>query len=710
MTEGRAQRDRADMSDERARRRVRVTAIAFLITVGVTLFFGLTARTPPAHPESGGPGFAYVGVVLLFPIAGFLILWRQPRNAVGWILVVIGFAWLTPLAELGEWLLSRGLPGGAELSALAGGSWAPPVLLTGTLLLLRFPNGHLLSPRWRFVEWLALVDMVAIVAAIAVYPSTFEDLGYPAVHNPLVVPGVSHAAEVLLPAILFCFPVAIVLSAVSLVLRFRRSRGVERLQMKWIATAAAIVATLYFTGVVASLGQVSGSGGGGEPWWLALLDNLSFLSFVLLPTAIVVAVLRYRLYEIDVVINKAIVYGALAAFVTAAYVGIVVGLGHVIGSERSIPLQVAATVVVAVAFQPLRERLQRFANRLVYGRRATPYEVLARFAEQVAGTYSTDEIASALAKLLVEGTGATTAEVWVARDGTTRLEAIWPAAAEPSVTLPADDELTRVAPVVHRGDALGALVIRKGASEPIGPSDEKLLADVAAQAGLVLRNVRLVDDLRASRQRLVAARDAERRKLERNIHDGAQQRLVALAVLYNMAAGLAKPLGEQRQAAIADLGAQAQTALETLRDLARGIYPAVLSDSGLVPALEGQARKSSVPIEVLAESVGRHPQEIEAAVYFCCLEALQNVAKYAGASRAVVRLEERDGEIAFEVRDDGVGFDRDAIDEGLGMRNMEDRIAAIGGALEIRSEPGRGTTIAGYVPVPRGARTLEPIR
>jgi signal transduction histidine kinase len=697
----------AVVSDERARRRVRIVAVGFLANLAVTIFFGLTALPPPAAPTDGGgtTSVAYLGVVLVFPLMGFLILWRQPRNRVGWILVLIGFAWIFPLAEIGEWLMSRGLPGGPALSALAAGSWAPPVILTGTVLLLRLPNGDLLAPRWRFVEWFALADAVAIVAAIAVYPGTFDELGYPAVHNPLVIPGVSDAAQALLPVFLFCFPVTIVLAAVSLILRYRRSRGAERLQMKWIATAAGIVATLYFFGIVLSLGQVSGSTGD-QAWWLSLLDNLSFLSFALLPAAIVIAVLKYRLYEIDVVINKAIVYGALAAFVTAAYVGIVVGVGHVVGSERSIALQIVATVVVAAAFQPLRERVQRFANRLVYGRRATPYEVLARFTEQVAGAYSTDEIASALAKLLVDGTGARVAEIWLHAEDSSRREAHWPLDAEVSAELPTEDELTRVVAVVHRGETLAELVLRKAANEPIGPSDEKLLADVAAQAGLVLRNVRLVDDLRASRQRLVAARDAERRKLERNIHDGAQQRLVALAVLYNMAAGLAKPLGEGPQAAIADLGAQSRSALETLRDLARGIYPAVLSDQGLVAALEGQVRKSAVPIEVVADGVGRHPQEVEAAVYFCCLEALQNVAKYAEATHVVVTLAEHDDEVRFSVQDDGVGFERDAVELGSGMRNMQDRLAAIGGGLEIRSTLGAGTTVIGHVPSMLATRAL----
>jgi signal transduction histidine kinase len=249
-------------------------------------------------------------------------------------------------------------------------------------------------------------------------------------------------------------------------------------------------------------------------------------------------------------------------------------------------------------------------------------------------------------------------------------------------------------------------VIRKGANDPIGPRDEQLLADVAGQAGLVLRNVRLIEDLKASRQRLVAARDTERRTLERNIHDGAQQRLVALAVLYNMAAALAKPLGEDHHAAIVDLGAQAQSALETLRELARGIYPAILSDRGLVAALESQARKSPLPVDVVATGVARYPQDVEAAVYFCCLEALQNVAKYADATGAVVRLDDVGGELTFSVEDDGVGFDASAAGSGSGTRNMQDRVAAIGGVLDVRSRPGEGTIVRGRVPAAHEAPAL----
>jgi signal transduction histidine kinase len=691
--------------DRRARRLVWLGAAGFVFTVLLTVVFSLVTLPPPAVPEEGGGSLAFLAVVLPFPVAGLFILARQPRNHVGWILLAIGYAWVQPLSSIGEFAMSRSIPGGAELTALAGGTWAPPIVLMGTVLLLRFPNGELLSPRWRWVERMALVVMVVILLTIALSPGDFAFIGYPDVQNPLAFAPIVRG---LLPVALLCLPVAIVLSAISLVIRFRRSRGIERLQMKWLTTAAAVVALLYLIGMVASMGTIWEEAS--ESAWMEVLNNLSFLSFLLIPVAIAIAVLRYRLYEIDVVINKAIVYGALAAFVTASYVGIVVGIGYAIGSERSVTLSIAATILVAVAFQPIRERVQRFANRLVYGKRATPYEVLAGFAEQVAGTFATDEIATAIARLLVEGTGADRAEIWLRTGDEPQLEAMWPDEERAgAAAIPENDDLTRVAPVVHRGETLADLVLRKEASDPIGPADEKLLEDVAGQAGLVLRNVHLIEDLRASRQRLVAARDTERRKLERNIHDGAQQRLVALAVLYNMAAGIAKPLGEEHQAAIAELGQQTQAALETLRDLARGIYPAVLSDGGLIPALRSQARTSPMPLEIEAESIGRYGQEVEAAVYFCCLEALQNVAKYAGATRAVVRLSEVDGEVRFEVVDDGAGFDAATVELGSGTRNMQDRLAAFGGSLEVRSAPGAGTTVIGRVPVPREAPALATV-
>ena len=399
---------------------------------------------------------------------------------------------------------------------------------------------------------------------------------------------------------------------------------------------------------------------------------------------------------------------------------IVVGIGTAFGSRSSRLLTVLAAVVMAVAFQPVRERARRLANRVVYGKRATPYEVLSDFSERAAGAYSTEDVLPRMAPVLAEGTGATRAEVWLRVGAELRPAASWP---EPSGEEPlrlriVGDELSEVPgsgqafPVRHQGELLGALTLTKPPSEPLTPTETKLLSDLASQVGLVLRNVRLtselqarLEELRASRQRLVAAQDEERRRLERNLHDGAQQQLVALAVKLGMAETLARKDPERTAEMLLGLKADTGEALDNLRDLARGIYPPLLADKGLGAALDSQARKAAVPTTVEVDSIGRYPQEVEAAVYFCCLEALQNVAKYAGASKASIRLLADHGSLGFEIEDDGAGFDTGAIGYGTGLQGMADRLDAIGGTLEVRSQPGEGTTITGRIP----ARATEPI-
>jgi signal transduction histidine kinase len=226
-----------------------------------------------------------------------------------------------------------------------------------------------------------------------------------------------------------------------------------------------------------------------------------------------------------------------------------------------------------------------------------------------------------------------------------------------------------------------------------------LVRDLGAQAGLVLRNVRLIEELRASRRRIVTAQDERAKQLERNIHDGAQQQLVALGVQL----GLARRVAESDAPGIAEtlerLQTQTTDALENLRDLARGIYPPLLADQGLLVALDAQARKAPISVEVEGDGIGRYPQEAEAAIYFCCLEALQNVSKYANASNARVRLGESDGTIAFAVSDDGVGFNPSMTPLGTGLQGMKDRLEALGGALTVESIPGGGTTVTGSIPV-----------
>jgi signal transduction histidine kinase len=237
------------------------------------------------------------------------------------------------------------------------------------------------------------------------------------------------------------------------------------------------------------------------------------------------------------------------------------------------------------------------------------------------------------------------------------------------------------------------------ANDPMDPAKEKLVADLAAQAGLVLRNVRLLEDLRGSRRRLVAAQDEERRKLERNIHDGAQQQLVALAVKARLARSLTERDPAKAEEMLGQMETEMQQALEDLRDLARGIYPPLLADQGLAAAVESQARKATIPVEVIPDGVGRYPQTVEAAVYFSVLEALQNVAKYANASHAAIRLGQNGSTLTFEVRDDGSGFDPASTGYGTGLQGIADRLASLNGVLQVASAVGSGTTVSGAIPL-----------
>jgi signal transduction histidine kinase len=362
----------------------------------------------------------------------------------------------------------------------------------------------------------------------------------------------------------------------------------------------------------------------------------------------------------------------------------------------------------------VRERVQKVANRLVYGQRATPYEVLSEFSGRVAETYAADEVLPRMARVLQEGTGAESATVWLRGNAELRPAATYPAApgvhaplAMGNGTLPALPGATRAVEVRHQGELLGALSVSKRRGEALTPIEQKLVDDLAHQAGLVLKNVGLsadlqarLDELRASRQRLVSAQDVERRRLERNLHDGAQQHLVALKVKLGLAEMLLGRDPAKAAATLEQLKGDADEALKTLRDLARGIYPPLLADKGLVVALEAQARKATLPVRVEAEGVGRYAQDVEATVYFCVLEALQNVQKYAGASQVVVRLRVEEGTLRFEVTDDGAGFDAATVHKGAGLTNMSDRLDALGGTVEVSSRRDAGTCVRGALPAP----------
>jgi signal transduction histidine kinase len=649
----------------------------------------------------------------LFPIIGYILAIRRPDNAISWLMLGIGAAF-----GLGAFVGSyasyaiHGGVGGYHLGTIALAidqpMWVPIVGLPATFLLLLFPDGHLPSPRWRWFAWILGISMVITYLAILFGPGRFEE-PFPNVVNPL-------GSEALRPvlagatAAIVMLPIGVIGSLVSLVQRFRRSTGIERLQLRWLVTAAATVAILYATALVLSFNSTWGTGA--TPGWLGIIQTLAIVSFGLIPIAIGISVLRYHLFDIDLVINRALLLATMVVFISLVYVAIVVGFGALVGSQSTPALSAVAAAVVALAFQPARRHAQRFADRLVYGKRATPYEVLSQFSDRLGNAYANEELLPRMARALAEGTGAARADVWVRVGDELRAEAVWPQDAdrpEPLVaTANTEGSLSSSSmrePVRHRGELLGALSITKKPGESITPTEEKLVRDLAAQAGLVMRNVALaeqlmdtIEELRASRQRLVTAQDERAKQLERNLHDGAQQQIVALTVKLRLLGQLMDRDVEQAKTMASDLQADATDALEQLRDLARGIYPPLLADQGLVAALEAQARKASVPTEVRSDGIGRYPQDIESAVYFCVLEALNNVAKYAEATRAEVSLAQIDGHLRFAVIDDGMGFDTAETSYGTGVQGMADRLDAIGGALQVVSRKGGGTTIEGRIP------------
>jgi signal transduction histidine kinase len=651
---------------------------------------------------------------LAVPVVGFVLAAKRPANRLGWLFLAAGITlglslFSTQYAQHALVAVPGSWPAGLAAAWLANWIWAIPFAMLAFIFLL-FPTGQLRSPRWRMAAWsiagvyaLGVADLIVHATRLWRHPFTT----YTQSSNPPDV----NAALVLMIA-------GIAVGVAAVVVRLAHSSGEERLQLKWFATAALLVIVTIIPSFLTDV----------------LIFGLVFnLALLWLWVAIGIAILKYRLDGIDIVISKAVLYGSLAVFITAVYAALVVGVGTLAGG-RDRPLFAAlAAAVIAVAFQPVRQRAGRLANRVVYGRRATPYQVLSDFAQRIGVTYAAEDVLPRMAQIVAAGTGAERVVVWLRADNELRAGAssdggtaappsagaLPPGALPvdaPSVGAPPADRLPRdrlpvdgevmppvpgvdlSVPVLHQGELLGAISVQMPKDEPLRPAGEQLVADVASQAGLVLSNAALVGDLRASRQRLVAAQDEARRRLERNIHDGAQQDLVALGIKIRLAGLTVDEDPAEAKEMLGELQADASGALENLRDLARGIYPPLLADLGLVAALNAQADKSPVPVTVDADGIGRFGQDTEAAVYFCCLEALQNIAKYARASSARICLRAQNGILRFTVSDDGAGYDARHTPLGSGQRNMADRLAALGGRLEVRSAPGQGTTITAQLP------------
>jgi signal transduction histidine kinase len=651
-----------------------------------------------------------------FAVIGALIASRT-GNRIGWlylaIIAVEGLAFAVgAYVEVGG---GRDLP----LTEIAR-AFADPLFLSGLAMFvavfLLFPTGGLASPRWRWV-WRPYVAAVgATFLGFLLQPGApAADLagGTATSARPGAnVLGVEALDAIIGPVLAVAGATIIVAAAAgltSIVVRFRRGSPEERQQIRWLL-AVAVLAGIAFVATVASgmLVEQAEAGARAESQALVIANNVALLLLVAsvvigIPLATAVAILRYRLYDLDIVIRKTVVFAILAGFVTLVYAGVVVGLSQLLGGD-SLLLSIAATAAVSALFQPVRRWATRFANRLVFGKRSEPYEVLSTFSDRIGATYAAEDVLPRMAHVIADGIGAERTEVWLAKGDAWRLAAAWPA---DGATLEGNGH--RV-PIRYRDEELG---VSKPATDPLSPPEEKLLRDLASQAGLVLRNVGLTvdlqarvtelaaraEELRTSRARIVEAHDAERRRLERNIHDGAQQHLVALAVKLRLAGSVAAKDPERGAEMLRTLADETEAARAALLDLASGIYPSVLEEHGIGPALEEQARAGGVPVAVETDGLGRLPIETEAAVYFVCLEAMQNAAKYARASRIEVLLGVRDGHLMFEVADDGDGFDTSAAEEGSGLRNMRDRLSAFDGDVRIESAPGRGTAVRGSVPL-----------
>lgn len=627
-----------------------------------------------------------------FVLAGVLLVVRRPGHRLGPVLMLsgIGFELLFAVDALSHRLAAGGRVEAASWVAWAFAWMLHPVSWLTCVLILIFPNGRT-DGRWsRRLVW-AMVAVAAILVPITLFvppallPQRFDD-PFP---HPFLDTDVAESVNIMFQPLGILLPLGALIGTVIAVGRLRRSEGVERRQNQWLVFALAVYIPLSVLNVfVAPLGHVPGGS-----------DFVDAIGFMLIPVAVLIAVMRYRLYEIDRIVTKSVVYVGIAVVATIVYAGIVVIPLLVFGdSERGNPglaLPIVATAVVALLFEPLRRRLLGGASRLVYGDRSTPHEVLSALTDQLAQAGVADSL-DELAALLGAGTGAEVATIWRLAGADHTVDGHWsrvgvdPSPAAPASGTRADDTVAS-ARVRHGGDDLGLVVIRKAPDDPVSRSDRELLHDVAGGAGLVMHNAglnreleRRAAEVRESRRRLIAAQDAERHRLERDLHDGAQQEIVALKVKLGLAEAIATREGAHDIAArIHQLASSTQEAVDAMRAVAHGIYPPLLEAEGLGPALASLARTSPLPLTVDVTVDERLSRSLEATVYFCVLEVL-NRARDAGATAVVASAGRTQHELVLTIDHDGPGLD---------LTILDDRVDAAAGSIVRRAD-----TVGGHGP------------
>lgn len=701
-----------------------------LVTTGLalaTLWLSiLDWNSPPAYGLAGLSLQASLGIKLLVQTLGLItlsgvsavILWRRPWSRLSWALIATSLvvAWGT---FAGEFAL-RGLvvePGSLPLADVA--AWTqtllPDLVFFGAIsIILFFPDGRLMSRRWGLLLGAALVVFTAHMLASLDDPYPVE-VGLTSTQPvPVTVPPVLWPAGSTLSwasgALIWAEAALEIIAGAAILIRLARVRGDARQQLKWFAYAAAlycVTAVLVFANRLPvpdgfPLADFTKSD---VAYAISAWSGIAavFVGMVVAPAAIAVAMFRYRLYDIDVVINRTIIYGGLALFVTGGYAIVVGGVGGLLGQRAGLNpvLSVLTIALLAILLLPVRSRLHDLADLAVYGKRARPYDVLSDFAESIGHAESAQILLPRMAELLRQGTGATGTEVWARVGDTLQLAAASPVMEAPAPVVEAEQITARYAgtasvePVFHDGQMLGALVVVKPRGEELNAVERRLFRDVASQAGLVLARFRLVQELRESRARIVASQDVERHRIERNLHDGAQQHFVnALLSL-----GMAQAEGVHDRGGrdfLLEASREVRSGLNELRSLARGLQPPLLNESGVVAASTALADAAPIATTVVdGIKARRYPQGIETAAYFVISEALTNAAKHSRARKVTVTINEVAGRLCVEVRDDGAGG---AEMGGSGIIGLQDRVAAVGGRLFVESPKGGGTVVRAELP------------
>jgi signal transduction histidine kinase len=624
-------------------------------------------------------GNAHNGLIAAsFTVVGLYIVRMRPRHRQGWLFVCIGML---------HAVMFFGRQYGLHSPLLAAAPWIgwigvwplPLVIAVFGWSFMTFPDGRLPSPRWR-IPLIAMLIIAAVLSGMsALWPADYDRTGLLAAH-PLKIPGSEQVAQIwdLAQISLLLFQV---LWTAAIVVRMRRAHGDTVRQMRWLVYAVVIDVVLLAGGLVVAGSPMPG-----------------LVALPLIPAAAGVAIVKYRLYDIDPVINKTIVIGAMLLVITAGYVAIVVGLGSLLpAGERW--LSIFTTAVVAVVFEPLRRRAQRLADRLVYGHRTTPYEALSRLSTQLES--APEALLDVIAATVANAVGAREVIVLVGTAESLFPQAGWPRLA--GVTgpkpLPALDlgPLWHVRPVAHHGVVRGAITVRKPAGESLTAAEDRLLADLVAQTGLILLQKQQAEEIQAAARRIVTAQDTARHRIERDLHDGAQHRLVTLGLELGTLAEQAKATGD---AALTTRVNEARTQLleatAELRELAHGLHPMVLAQSGLQAALEMLADRSAIPVRLNMIIHKRLPHEIEATAYYLVSEALTNAARHSGADLATVSVAQVHKGLSVEVTDNGHGGAQLAA--GSGLQGISDRLAALGAQLHLDSPSKGGTRIKALLP------------